>query len=201
MRATVREGQAEAYAQWEADTATERRTAELARAELERRAGGEQDARAQAEAGAAKAEAPDLPGPADTTPEPVEPYVGGDYGSGIEGPDAAAEVLVASVNDVEPPEPDATSPIEDPELAAVAEDLDTRSQAREAAAEARQHRVAEAQADQAQRAAMSEAAAQGAEMHSPEAWVSGPRTPSWGGPEASAAEAEGAEVGGPEASL
>ena len=38
VRATVLEGQAEVYARWEADTAAERRSAELARAELEARA-------------------------------------------------------------------------------------------------------------------------------------------------------------------
>ena len=118
----------------------------------------------------------------------MEPYAAADHGAGIEDPDAAAEALVASLDQVELPEPDTTSPIEDPELAAVAEEMATRSQAREAAAEARQQRVAEAQADQAQRAAMREAAARDAEVHSPEAWVSGPRTPSWGGPEASTPE-------------
>jgi len=119
-------------------------------------------------------------------------------GAEVGDPDAAAGALVASLDQVELPEVDTTSPIEDPELAAVAEELATRSQAREAAAEARQQQVAEAQADQAQRAAMREAAARDAEVHSPEAWVPGPRTPSWGGPEAStpettpAAEAEAA---------
>ena len=196
VRATVREGQAEVYARWEASTAADRRSAELAKAELERRATAEQDARAQAEAAAAKAETPDLPGPTGTTPDPVGPYAAADYGPGIEDPDAAAEALVAGMDQVELPEPDATSPIEDPELAAMAEEMATRSQAREAAAEARQQRVAEAQADQAQRAAMREAAARDAEVHSPEAWVSGPRTPSWGGPEASTPEttAPGAEA-------
>ena len=197
MRATVLEGQAEVYARWEASTAAERRSAELAKAELERRATAEQDARAQAEAATAHGrDSTDLPDPAGTTPDLVEPYAAADYGAGIEDPDAAAEALVAGMDQVELPEPDATSPIEDPELAAVAEEMATRSQAREATAEARQQRVAEAQADRAQRAAMREAAARDTEVHSPEAWVSGPRTPSWGGPEASTPEttAPGAEA-------
>ena len=172
VRATAREGQAEVYAQREADTAAERHTA----------------------AG--------VPADACASPDLAEPDVAYDYGPGIEDPDAAAEALVASLDQVELPEPDTSSPIEDPELAAVAEELATRSQTREAAAEARQQRVAEAQADRAQRAGMREAAARDAEVHSPEAWVSGPRTPSWGGPEASAAEATAAaELGGPEAGL
>ena len=118
VRATVLEGQAEVYARWEASTAADRRSAELAKAELERRAAAEQDARAQAEAAAAKAETPDLPDPTSTTPDLVEPYAAADYGPGIEDPDAAAEALVAGMDQVELPEPDATSPIEDPELAA-----------------------------------------------------------------------------------
>jgi hypothetical protein len=95
---------------------------------------------------------------------------------------------VADLDQVELPEVDTASPIEDPELVAVAEEHTARSQAREAAADGRKQRVAEARADRAQRAAMREAAARDAEVHSPEAWVSGPRTPSWGGPEASTPE-------------
>ena len=77
------------------------------------------------------------------------------------------------LDQVELPEADTTSPIEDPELAAMAEELATRSRAREAAAEARQERVAEAQADQAQGAALREAAGRDAEVRSPEAWSRG----------------------------
>ena len=129
-----------------------------------------------------------MPDPADTTSDPVEPGPDYELGAEIGDPDAAADALLASLDQVELPEVDTTSPIKDPELAATAEEPATRSQTREAAAEARQQRVAEAQADQAQRAAMREAAARDAEVHSPEAWVSGPRTPSWGGPEATAPE-------------
>jgi hypothetical protein len=118
----------------------------------------------------------------------AHPLAAADYVPAMEDPDAAAKALVADLDQVELPEADTSSPIEDRELAAMAEELATRSRAGEAAAVARQQRVAEAQADQAQRAAMREAAARDVEAHSPEAWVSGPRTPSWGGPEASAPE-------------
>ena len=203
VRATVLEGQAEVHAQWEDGTAADRRLAEQAKAELERRVAAEQDARAQAEAAAVRGSGtPEVPDMASTTPDLGEPSAAAGYRPGIEDPDAAAEALVASLDQVELPEPDTSSPIEDPELSAVAQEMATRSQAREVAAEARQQQMAEAQADQAQRAAMREAAARDVEMHSPEAWVSGPRTPSWGGPEASAAEATAAaELGGPEAAL
>ena len=200
VRATVLEGQAEMYARWEADTSAERHEAELAQSELEARAKTAARAAARAEAETATArESAAVPDPADTTSDLVEPGPANELGAEIRDPDAAAGALVASLDQVELPEVDTTSPIEDPGLAAVAEEMATRSQAREAAAEARQQRVAEAQADQAQRAAMREAAARDMEVHSPEAWVSGPRTPSWGGPEASAPEtAPEAEV---EASL
>ena len=189
VRGTVLEGQAEVYARWEADTSTERHEAELARPGLEERAktAGRPAARAEAETATAH-EPTEVPDPADTTPDLVEPGPAYELKAEIGDPDAAADALVASLDQVELPEVDTTSPIEDPELAAMAEELATRSRAREAAAEARQQRVAEAQADQAQRAAMREAAARDAEVHSPEAWVSGPRTPSWGGPEATAPE-------------
>ena len=190
VRATVHEGQAEVYTRWETSTAADRRSAELAKAELERRATAEQDARAQAETAAAKAETPDLPDPTGTTPDLVEPYAAADHGPGIEDPDAAAEALVAGMDQVELPEPDTTFPIEDPELAAQAEEMANRAQFRQTEAEARQQRVAEAQADRAQRAAMRERALRDMDMevHSPEAWVSGPRSPSWAGPEASTPE-------------
>ena len=142
-----------------------------------------------------------VPADAGASPDLAEPDAAYDDGPGIEDPDAAAEALVAGLDQVELPEPDATSPIEDPELAAMAEELATRSRAREAAAEARQERVAEAQADRAQRAAMREAAARDADVHSPEAWVAGPHTPSWGGPQANTPEPtpepelDGAEAG------
>jgi hypothetical protein len=196
VRATVLEGRAEVYAQWEVGTAAERQAAETAQAELERRAAAEQDAQAQTEeAAAAKAGTPDLPGPGDLTPELVERFAGADYGPGLGDPEAAAEALLADLDRVEVPEPDATAPIEDPELAALSGHVEAQTQERAARWEARKAVVAEAQADQAQRAAMREAAAQDAEVHSPEAWVSGPRTPSWGGPEASAPETSpGAEA-------
>ena len=189
VRGTVLEGQAEVYARWEADTATERRSAELARSELEARAktAGRPAARAEAETATVR-ESTEVPDPADTTSDLVEPGPAYECGAEIEDPEAAADARVASLDQVELPEVDTTSPIKDPELAAVAEEMATRSQAREAAAEARQQRVAQAQAEQAQRAAMREAAARDTEVHSPEAWVSGPRTPSWGGPEASTPE-------------
>ena len=108
---------------------------------------------------------------------------------------------MADLDQAELPEADTTSPIEDPELAAMAEELATRSRTREAAAAARQERAAEAQADRAQRAAIREAAARDAEMPSPEAWVAGPHTPSWAGPQANTLEPtpepelDGAEAG------
>ena len=55
VRATVLEGQAEVYARWEADTAAERRAAELARSELEARAKTAERAAARAEAETATA--------------------------------------------------------------------------------------------------------------------------------------------------
>jgi hypothetical protein len=128
----------------------------------------------------------------------VEPCAAADYGPGIEDPDTAAEALAAGMDQVELPEPDAVVPIKDPELAAQAEEMTDRAQVRQAEAEARQQRVAEAQADRAQRAAMHERALRDMDMevHSPEAWVSGPRSPSWGGPDASAPEtAPEAEAG------
>ena len=199
MHATVLEGRTEVYAQWEADTAAERRSAELARSELEARAKTAGRAGPKAEAGTATAAgSAEVPDPADTTSDLVEPDRAHKLGAGIEDPEATAEALVAELDQVELAETDTSSPIEDPELAAMADELAARSQAREATAEARQQRVAETQADRAQRAALREAAARDAEVHSPEAWVSGPRTPSWGGPEAStpettpAAEAEAA---------
>ena len=193
------EGQAEVYARWEADTSAERHEAELARVELEARANTAEGGAARAEAETATAgDSTEVPDPADISSDLVEPGLAYERGAEIGDPDVAADALLASLDQVELPEVDTTSPIEDPELTAVAEDLATRSQAREAAAEGRQQRVAEAQADQAQRVAMREAAARDAEVHPPEAWVSGPRTPSWAGPEAStpettpAAEAEAA---------
>ena len=199
VHGTALEGRAEVYAQWEAATAAERRSAELARSELEARAQTAERAAAKAEAETATAaEPPEVPDPTDTTPDLVEPGRAHKLGAGIEDPEATVEALPAELDQVELPETNTSSPIKDPELAAMAEDLATRSQAREATSGARQQRVAETQADQAQRAVMRQAAARDAEMHSPEAWVSGPRTPSWGGPETStpettpAAEAEAA---------
>ena len=188
-RATVLEGRAEIYAQWEEGTAPQREAAEAAQTELSRRAAAERDTLAQIEvAQVTESETPEVPAPVNTTSDLVDPLATADYGPGMEDPDAAAEALVADLDQVELPEADTSSPIEDPELAVMAEELATRSQAREAAAEARQQRVAEARADRAQRAAMREATARDVEVHSPEAWVSGPLTPSWGGPEASAPE-------------
>jgi hypothetical protein len=171
VRTTVLESQAEVYARWEADTSAERHEAEQAKAELEARAKtadtrAARAARAEAETATAR-ESTEVPEPADTTSELVEPGPAYEFGAEIGDPDAAAEALVASLDQVELPEVDTTSPIEDPELAAVAEEMVTRSQALEAAAEARQQRVAEAQADQAQRATMREAAARDTEVHSP----------------------------------
>ena len=188
MRATVLEGRAEIYAQWETDTAAERHAAELARSELEARAKAPEPTAVTEAETAAAAKSAELPDPAHTASELVDPDPAYELGTKIEDPEAAAAALVADLDEADLPEADTTLRIEDPELAAMAEKVATRSGARQAAAEARQERMAEAQADQAQRAAMREAAARDAEAHSPEAWVSGPRTPSWGGPEASAPE-------------
>ena len=74
VRATVLEGQAEVYARWEADTAAERRSAELARAELEARAKTAERTAPRAEAETATAgESTEVPDPADTTSDLVEP--------------------------------------------------------------------------------------------------------------------------------
>ena len=123
VRATVLEGQAEVYARWEADTAAERHEAELARSELEARAktAGRAAARAEAETATAR-ESTEVPDPADTTSDLVEPGPAYERGAEIGDPDAAADALVASLDQVELPEVDTTSPIEDPELAAVAEE-------------------------------------------------------------------------------
>ncbi len=189
VRATALEGRAEVYAQWEADTAAERRSTELARSELEARAQTAERAGSKVEAETATAaQSTEVPDPTDTTSDLVEPDRDRKLGAGIEDPEATAGALVAELDQVELPETDTSSPIEDPELAAMADELAARSQAREATAEARQQGAAEIQADRAQRAAMREAAARDAEARAPEASVSGPRTPSWGGPEASTPE-------------
>ena len=96
VRATVLEGQAEVYARWEADTAAERHAAELARSELEARAKTAERAAARAEAETATAaESTEVPDPADTTSDLVEPGPAYERGAEIGDPDAAAEALVA----------------------------------------------------------------------------------------------------------
>ena len=180
VRATQLEGAAGMYAAWEESTAPQREAAERAQAELSRR--GTKSSEPQAEVTPAGASAPVSAGPeAETyssgpeleTPE-AEP---GDLGlkAMAGGPDAAADQL---------PELDTTvSPATEARL----EELATRKAAQ-----------AEATRDQAQREANREAY-MSAELSAPEpvapsAWIRGPATPQWGGPQARAAEAE-AEAG------
>ena len=96
VRATVLEGRAEIYAQWETDTAAERHAAELARSELEARAKApEPTAVTEAETAAAGKSA-ELPDPAHTASELVDPDPAYELGTKIEDPEAAAAALVAT---------------------------------------------------------------------------------------------------------
>jgi hypothetical protein len=188
--AEVPEGRAEVYARWEADAA-DRHAAELAEAELEARAKGpERSVRAEAETASA-GESAEVPDPAASAPELVERGPAYEFGAGIEDPDAAAEALVADLDQVEVTETEPVMAPPRPEFQARMDALDARATER-----------AEAQADQAQRQASREAC-MAAEMDSPgtcapEAWLAGPHTPSWGGPDtgtpdtAPAAEVEAA---------
>ena len=74
------------------------------------------------------------------------------------------------------------------------------TEARQAELAGRKAAQAEAEQDEAQREANREAYAAAelgapeAEAESPSAWVRGPSTPEWGGPQASTPEAEAAEL-------
>jgi hypothetical protein len=174
-RAAELEGAAEVYAAWEETTATERGAAELAQAELDRRG----------------------------TTRPQLPQGEPELAAGE--PTAATELREQETEGLDVPEAnredlDVQARAEDLE-AAVAQlpELDTTTvsgitSARLEELDARRSAQAEADADEAQRKANREAyvAAELAahEPEAPSAWVRGPATPEWGGPQARAAEAE-----------
>jgi hypothetical protein len=214
VRATVLEGQADRYAAWAETTATDRMAAELAQAELDRR--GTEAPQAEPETEPAGPEAGrQLPGdspqvselaeaeahshgPADEEPELAgdgprpkhgDLTVDAEAGAG----DPAVDSLVADLDEAvaQLPELDTTSVA--PATAARLAELDAQNQVQ-----------AEAEADRAQRQAnreafaAAEASASAPEVEAPSAWVQGPATPEYGGPQTAAPETTAAE---PEAGL
>ena len=110
-------------------------------------------------------------------------------------PQFAAEEVTADSIGGEFPQASAGAPaeparIEDPELARAAAELDAHQAERQEAADVRAAELAERQEAQATREASRayEQAQASAGAGSPSAWVQGPDTPSYGGPEATTAE-------------
>jgi hypothetical protein len=175
-RATELEGAAGVYAAWQQSTAPQREAAELAQAELSRRG---TDAKAKSSEPQPAVPPARASAQFSTGPE-AEAHSSGPE---LEAPAAVAGGLDAAVD-------------QRPEL-----DASTVSPATEARLDelaARKAAQAEAAEDEAQREANREAYA-AAELSAPEhgtpsAWVQGPATPEWGGPQASAPEPEAAEL-------
>ena len=196
VRATEREGQAERYSVWEAEHRAERELAEAARAELARRdAAGRQAAQASAP------QEPEVQDPAPPEPEvagpgELEPNVQEAGELEPEGLEPVVEEVTAdSIGDEFPQVTTGASaeeprPIADPELACAAAELDAHQAERQEAADARAAELADRQEAQATREASREyeASQPSAQAESPSAWVAGPGTPSYGGPETTTAE-------------
>ena len=186
LRAVELEGRAEVYMSWEKSTAAQRHQAELAAGELERRAPGTW--------------APELPGPEAAAAQAEE----------------SSQVTVTAERDgTSLREPTAEPWVRDVEAAA--EDLETAvaqlpeldtstvspaTQGRLAELAERKAAQVEAAEDEAQREANREAFAAAVlsevpEPEAPSAWVQGPATPEYGGPQAPEPEAlsEGPEAG------
>ena len=196
VRATEREGQAERYSVWEAEHRAERELAEAARAELARRDAAERQA-AQASA----PQEPEVKDPAPQEPEVAEPD---ELEPNVqEAEELEPEVLEPVVEEVTADSigdefPQVTTgapaeeprPIADPELARAAAELDAHQAERQEAADARAAGLADRQEARATREASREyeGSQPSAQAESPSAWVAGPDTPSYGGPEATTAE-------------
>jgi conjugative relaxase-like TrwC/TraI family protein len=166
LRAVELEGRAEVYASWEETTAAERAAAELAQAELERRG----TARPQLPEREPELKAGEPTAVAELPEQEAE---------GLDAPEADREDLEAAVAQL--PELDATT-------------VSPATEARVAELADRKAAQAQAEADETQREANREAYA-AAELGAPEpeaqsAWVQGPATPEWGGPQARMPEAE-----------
>ena len=212
VRATVLEGQAEAYAAWEEAHRPERDAGERARAELDRRNAAERHRHAELEERAAEREDLDLPdssADAERAAEAEDLDVP-DFREAESAPHREAEAVTADSPAPESPQVTAGTPaesarIEDPDLARAAAELDAhqaerQAEAKERAAEDADRREERTVREASRKAAEAEADAPAAE--SPGAWVPGRDTPSYGSPAASAAEpAPTAEVAEAEAEL
>ena len=175
VRATELESAAEVYAAWEESTSPQREAAELAQAELGRRGHAAEAESSEPEAAVPPARA-SAPVSAGTEAEA--------YSSGPEL-EAAGDLGMEAMAVDQLPGLDTftVSPATEVRL----EELAARKAAQAEAAE-----------DETQRKANREAYA-AAELSAPEpgtpsAWVQGPATPEWGGPQASAPEPEAAEL-------
>jgi len=213
VRATEREGQADRYSVWEAEHRAERELAEAARAELARRDAADRQA-AQASAPQEPKAAPEPKAAAE--PEVIRPVnsdaewfadrakreAEADLGNNV--PEVAEpeelepvvkEVTADSIGDEFPQittgaPAEEPRPIADPALARAAAELDAHQAARQAAELERAAELADRQEEAATREASKayEASQPSAGTESPSAWVQGPDTPSYGGPEATTAE-------------
>ena len=213
VRATVLEGQAEAYAAWEEAHRPERDAGERARAELDRRNAAERQRQAELEERAAEREdlnLPDSRADAERAAE-AEDLDMPDFRETESAPHREAEAVTADSPEPESPQVTAGPPaergrIEDPELARAAAELDAhqaerRAEAEERAAEDADRREERTVREASRKAAEAEADAPAAESPGA-AWVPGRDTPSYGGPVASATEpAPAAEVAEAEAGL
>ena len=175
VRATELESAAEVYAAWEESTSPQREAAELAQAELGRRGHAAEAESSEPEAAVppARASAPVSAGTeAEAYSSGPELEAAGDLGMEAMAVDQLPGLDTSTV-----------SPATEVRL----EELAARKAAQAEAAE-----------DETQRKANREAYA-AAELSAPEpgtpsAWVQGPATPEWGGPQASAPEPEAAEL-------
>ena len=196
VRATELEGKAERTPHGRPSTGQSASWPRRARAELARRNAAERQA-AQASA----PQEPEVQDPAPQEPEVAEPEE-------LEPDVQEAEKLEPEVLEPEVEEVTADStgdefpqvttgapaeeprPIADPELARAAAELDAHQAERQAAADARAAELADRQEDgpPARRPGRTRRPSQAREAESPSAWVAGPDTPSYGGPEATTAE-------------
>jgi hypothetical protein len=206
VRATEREGQAARYTAWETEHQAERELAEAARAELARRLTAGRQAAAELD----EVDLDEVPEAEVQETEPVTNElkaeelevirpVNSDAEWFADRAKREAEAEAAGREDLEPEvqvTADSTAaaeeprPIVDPQLAQAAAELDAHQAERQAAAEARAPELADRQEEAATREASSEyeASQPSAEAGSASAWVAGPDTPSYGGPEATTAE-------------
>jgi len=174
VRATELERAAEVYAAWEESTSPQREAAELAQAELGRRGHAAKGEFSEPEAAVSPARA-SAPVSAGTEAEA--------YSSGPEEAAGDLGMEAMAVDQLPGLDTFTVNPATEVRL----EELAARKAAQ-----------AEATEDETQRKANREAYA-AAELSAPEpgtpsAWVQGPATPEWGGPQASAPEPEAAEL-------